>query len=438
MKKMKFLVGSLAIATLALAACGSKKDDTAGSDSGDGQTKISFTWWGSEVRHEKYIKAIELFEKDNPDIKVEYEYAAWDDYWKKLATKSAAGELPDVMQMDTSYLAQYGEKNQLADLSDLVGEGKTIDTTNLEDSIVDAGKVNEQIFAMTPAINAMSMIVNKQVTEEANSNLDFSNYTFEDWVKSVSDVYKNTGKLGSIDVVDNYVLLQYYLRTKGEELIEYDKDGKPTLAFSKENFIDFMSAIQSLTKEGAMPTAEVASNIKSFDENPFSLGDVAYYQNWNNQYVTYSQSAAEGVSFDLELPYGATESGALFYRPSFFYSVAKNSKHQEAAAKLIDYLINNEEANKEIGTERGIPASSAAKAAIYDQMSDDEKIASDYLDKIKDYVGEASPVPPLGFSELNTHFKEIFAEITYNTMTPEEAYDSYVEKAKEIFDENYD
>ncbi|MGX7131600.1 ABC transporter substrate-binding protein [Enterococcus sp. JM9B] len=435
-KKSLLLLGaSLGVLALGLAGCGGAKNEDSGS--ADGKTKISFTWWGAEVRHEKYIKAIEAFEKENPDIDVEYEYASWDDYWKKLATKSAAGELPDVMQMDGSYLAQYGEKNQLADLTEFTGDGKTIDTSEIDESIIDSGKLGDKFFAIAPAVNAMSMITNKALTDKAGATLDYENYTFEDWVGSIDKVKKETDEYGMIDVVDNYVLLQYYLRTQGEELLQYNKDGKPELAFTKENFVTFMDEISKLAKSKAIPTAEVASNIKSFDENPLSLGKVAYYQNWNNQYVTYTQSAADGVEFSLELPYDAKD-GALFYRPSFFYSVAQSSKHKEAAAKFADFLVNNEEANKIIGTERGIPASNAAKETIYDDMTDEEKVASDYLDKIADYVGEASPVLPVGFSELNTHFKELFAEITYGTMTPEETYESYTAKAKEIFDENYD
>lgn len=435
-KSLLLLGASLSVLALGIAGCGNGSKDKE-ADSADGKTKISFTWWGAEVRHEKYIKAIEAFEKENPDIDVDYEYAAWDDYWKKLATKSAAGELPDVMQMDGSYLAQYGQKNQLADLTEFTGEGKTIDTTNIDSSIIDSGKLDDKFFAIAPAVNAMSMITNQALVDKAGASVDYENYNFEDWVASIEKVKQETGEYGMIDVVDNYVLLQYYLRTQGEELLKYNDEGKPELAFSKENFITFMNAIGKLAKEEAIPTAEVASNIKSFDENPLSLGKVAYYQNWNNQFVTYTQSAADGVDLSLNLPYSAKD-GALFYRPSFFYSVAQTSKNKEAAAKFANFLVNDEEANKIIGTERGIPASTVAKDTIYEDMTDEEKVASDYLDKIADYVGEASPVLPVGFSELNTHFKDVFAEITYGTMTAEEAYDSYVAKAEEIFDENYD
>ncbi|GAA3329109.1 hypothetical protein GCM10020331_075810 [Ectobacillus funiculus] len=48
--------------------------------------------------------------KEHPNVHIEAEFANWDDYWKKLAPMAAANQLPDVMQMDTAYLSQYGEK----------------------------------------------------------------------------------------------------------------------------------------------------------------------------------------------------------------------------------------------------------------------------------------------------------------------------------------
>lgn len=432
-RKLATIIGIGAL-SLALVGCGSK--ETEESKSNDGKTVVSFNWWGSEVRHEKYIEAIELFEKNNPDIDIEYEYGAWDDYWKKLATKSAAGDLPDVMQMDAGYLSQYGVKNQLTDLSEYTSSG-TINTDKINESVVSSGKIDEKLFAIAPSMNAMSMIVNKKVTDEAGVSIDYSSYSFDDFVQATRDVHEKTGKYGWIDVVDNSVLLQYYLRTQGEELFKYNNDGKPELAFSEENFIKFMTTIQELAKEEAIPTAEVASNVKSFDENPLSIGDVALYETWTNQFVAYQESASDGVSFDLELPFDSKDTGALFYRPTFYYSVSQTSTEKEAAAKFVDFLVNDEEANKIIGTERGIPSNTDAKKAIYDQMSDTEKRTADYLDEIEPLVGEASPVPPLGYSELNTHFKDLFAEMTYGTMSAEEAYKSFVGKAGEIFDENY-
>ncbi|WP_071130486.1 ABC transporter substrate-binding protein [Enterococcus timonensis] len=436
MKNKKLLVGTLAVATLLMAACGSSKQEDEGSKAEDGQTKVSFAWWGSETRHKTYIEAIEAFEKANPDIDIEYEYSAWDDYWKKLATKAAAGELPDVLQMDLTYVAQYGGKNQLADMSEFLKDGGTIDTTNIDKSLIETGKLDDKLYGAAPAMNSMGMLVNKDFLAKDSVELDFSSYTYQDFEKAALDLKKDSDEYGFVDNSDNSVLLQYYLRSKGEDLYKYNEDGKPEVGFSEENFVSFMQSIQDMVKAKAMPTAEVVTNIKSFDEYPLSLGKAGLYQTWTNQFVTFTDSAAEGVNLSLELPYDSG-TGALSYRPTFFYSIAETSKVKDAAAKFVNYMINDEEGAKILGTERGIPSNSEIKAALYPDMTDIEKATADYLENIADVVGDPSPIPPMGYSELNSHFKDVYAEITYETMTPKEAYDSYVAKAKEIFEENY-
>lgn len=433
MKKRLLKALGLSLVVLALGACGSgNSDDKDSGKTADGKTKIAFTWWGSEVRHEKYIECIKAFEKANPDIKVDYEYGSWDDYWKKLATKSASGELPDVIQMDLQYIAQYGTKNQLADMSEFVGD--TIKTDGIKDSILDTGKLDDKVYGVPASVNTMAMLYNPAIAEK--SAIDFENYSFAELVASAEAIAKETGDYGWNDNNDNSTIMQYFLRTKGEDLYKYDSDGKPEIGFSKDNWIEFMDAIGKLTKDKAMPTAEVTANAKSFDEYPFSSGKAAYLMTWSNQFLTYKASAADGVEMNLARPFDSGD-GAMAYRPGFFYSIANKSANKEAAAQFVDYLVNSEEANTIIGTERGIPANDDVKQVLYEDMTEDEKVSSDFLDEMADIAGDASPVPPIGFAEINTHFKELYAEVTYGTMTSEETYDSFKKKCEEIFAENY-
>lgn len=433
----KLCLGLTTVAlTTALVGCGNSSADESGTTA-DGKQKITFAWWGSETRHNNYIKAIELFEEENPDIEVAYEFSAWDDYWKKLATKAAAGELPDVIQMDASYLGEYGNKNLLLDLTDTVSNG-IIDTANLPDTIIDAGSIDGQAYAIGPAMNAMSVMANDSLLEEAGVSLNWDDYNYGDFTGAIQKVKDGSGEYGFIDVIDNYVLMQYFFRTKGEEFYEYNEDGKPEIAFSKESALEFFESIANLAETGAVSTAEVASNVKSFEENPFALGGAGFYQVWQNQFSLINDALADGIEISLHLPYGATNSKALYYRPSFYYSAANTTKNSEAAAKLIDFLVNDEEVAKVMGTERGIPANTANLDVIYDELTDTEKVAADYLNEIADYVGEPSAVPPIGFATISQAAKDVYAELTYGTMTPEEAYDFLVEKMEASFAENYE
>ncbi|MDI5789880.1 extracellular solute-binding protein [Bacillus licheniformis] len=58
---------------------------------------------------------------------------------EKLAPMSAAGQLPDVIQMDMAYLSQYGKKGQLEDLTPYVKDG-TINTESIDEKTIKGGK----------------------------------------------------------------------------------------------------------------------------------------------------------------------------------------------------------------------------------------------------------------------------------------------------------
>ena len=80
------------------------------------------------------------------------------------------------------------------------------------------------------------------------TGIDFSNYTFDDLVESTAAIAEATGDYGWNDNNDNSTILQYFLRTKGEDLYQYDADGKPEIGFSKENWVEFMGLSRTLRK----------------------------------------------------------------------------------------------------------------------------------------------------------------------------------------------
>ena len=115
--KKKLIAASMAAAmTLSLAACGgsgasstASAADTASTAasteaaSGDEQINLRMAWWGSQDRHDKTIAAIELYESLNPNVKIEYEYYSFDDYFTKLKTLVASDQVWDVFQMGGNF-----------------------------------------------------------------------------------------------------------------------------------------------------------------------------------------------------------------------------------------------------------------------------------------------------------------------------------------------
>src|SRR5262245_50346794 len=92
----------------------------AAAQSSSAPVELRVAWWGSQDRHNRTIKAIELFQKKYPNIKVTFEFAGWNDYWTKMTTQAAGRNLPDVMQQDSAYISEWATRGIIAPLDDYV------------------------------------------------------------------------------------------------------------------------------------------------------------------------------------------------------------------------------------------------------------------------------------------------------------------------------
>ena len=113
LKKAAVLAIAGAMAVTSLAACGgsgSGKDSEGGSSD-----SLTMAWWGNQVRNERTQQALDAY-KEESGITVSGQFYQWGDYWSKMATSAAGKKMPDVIQMDMSYIQQYVDKGQLLDL----------------------------------------------------------------------------------------------------------------------------------------------------------------------------------------------------------------------------------------------------------------------------------------------------------------------------------
>lgn len=87
---------------------------------------------------------------------------------------------------------------------------------------------------------------------------------------------------------------------------------------------------------------------------------------WNTAVTKYSDNLkppAKLVLGDYPMLPGATDAG-LFMKPSMMLSIGKTSKNPQAAAKLINFLLNSKEGVTLLGLERGVPLSKSAVATL--------------------------------------------------------------------------
>ena len=99
---------------------------------------LRLTFWGGQARADRTYGVSDLYDKDHAGSKIDGEFLAWNDYWPKLATQTAGGNAPDVIQMDYRYIVEYAKRNGIAPLDEFVGSTLKLDdfdADQLEDGI---------------------------------------------------------------------------------------------------------------------------------------------------------------------------------------------------------------------------------------------------------------------------------------------------------------
>jgi multiple sugar transport system substrate-binding protein len=75
-----------------------------------------------------------------------------------LATQTAGGQAPDIIQMDMNYIAEYGSRGALLDLKD-------VDTSKFVEGTVDSGRINDTLVGISAGINNALFFASPKVFE---------------------------------------------------------------------------------------------------------------------------------------------------------------------------------------------------------------------------------------------------------------------------------
>jgi hypothetical protein len=102
--------------------------------------ELRIAWWGSQNRHDRTIKVIEMYEAENPNVDITYEFAGFDDYWTKLAPQAAGGNLPDIIQQDYARIEEWVARDVMLPLDGFVESG-LIDLSDVPVESIDGGRV---------------------------------------------------------------------------------------------------------------------------------------------------------------------------------------------------------------------------------------------------------------------------------------------------------
>ncbi|MCA0307543.1 MAG: sugar ABC transporter substrate-binding protein [Actinobacteria bacterium] len=372
-KLRKLVLASLAVPlSIALAACsGGTGTPAASSDASSapaGPKSGTLTVWCWDPAFNIYAmnEAAKIYNKANPDVKVEVVETPWDDLQTKLTTLAQSQEtsqLPDIFLMQNNAF-QKNVINYPDLFSDYSDSG--VDFSQFPEGVTAYSMVDGKNYGLPfDAGTAITALRTDVIAEAGMKVSDFTDITWSDFIAKGKQVLAKTkkpllsGQAGSSD------LIMMMLQSAGASL--FDAQGKPTIT-GNDALVKSIEVYKELVKSGVLVEVNswdeyiasfVNSNVAGTINGVWILGSIQTAKDQSGKWALTNLPKLDGVS-------GATNYSA---NGGSSWAISANADHALAADFLKSTFAGSTELYDTILPSSGAVANwlPAAKSAVYAQ-----------------------------------------------------------------------
>ncbi|MBU2668361.1 ABC transporter substrate-binding protein [Actinoplanes bogorensis] len=403
---------------LGAAACGG--DDS----SSDGKTELSVFWWGAEKRAELTDQALKLYTAKHPDVTFKTTWQGNQGYFDKLATLTAGGNAPDIFQIDDNYISEYAGRGVTLDLTPYAQNGK-LDVSKFPESLRKYGEVDGKLSGVAMGENTQGLVYNKTLLEKFKLPEPKTGMSWDEFIDWAANVTKVSKLPGTQDASAVYQALWVFLRQNGKDLYA----GKQ-LGFDEADMTKWFTLWKDARAKGATPTPDVIheGNASDVSKQLIVTGKAGTSWVWTNQMPELKKNTDD----ELGLMAYPGDNSVQWARASLYFSAFRGGKHKDTAVDVINFLANDPEAAKILGTDRGLPPNTDLRKQVAATVTDPNmKQTIAVQDELGAKFGPNPPgVPPQGHSKVRSELIRVAEEVVYGRQTPEQGAAAYVAAAK--------
>jgi multiple sugar transport system substrate-binding protein len=412
-------MGLMMTGVLVFTGCTKQGTGAASSESSaSGKVELRFAYWGGSNRHQITADVISLFEKAHPDIKVNTEISGGaGDHFVKVDTQLAGGGAPDLIQMGGNIPDYAVSKGVLLELDNY--KGNLLDTSVIDSTVLAEGQGswNGKLYGVCLGTNMLVLAYNKSLLERAGAPLPGTIMTWEElrsWAASAAPKLP----AGVFPLVDNSLnqsnYFDYFLTQEGAVL--WDGNATHITLEATKKWIDLWEGYRA---EKLIPDAEtVASYAETGPDNTsmFVAGKAAVALIWSNQFSAYQQAISDELNL-IQLP--DLNKNAIWVQPSQYITVYKNSPHADAAVTFINFFVNDPEAAKILGNDRGFTSSATAREALMEIATPTDLKVYEYYETA---IPHASPFTGNfpNDQEFNNTYKLLLQRVAFKQVSSQE------------------
>jgi multiple sugar transport system substrate-binding protein len=315
-----------------------------------------------------YGKVAERFEAANPDVDIQFIYAPHDAYNEKFSAAVMAKQLPDVMELDAPFLANYVWSGYLQPIKPLIDKDLLDDMT--ESNIAQGTyPIDKDLYAIGLTDSSVVLYGNKKYLEAIGARIPKSvddAWTREEFETYLEKLSKLDGVKWPIDTFRGYGIKTEWityaygpiLQSAGCDLIDR-KAWKSEGTLDSDACVDALAMMQKWVKNGWVVPQSAGTNQFFAEGNPAAL---ALGGHW-----VYAEAAATMKDNIVVLPLPKFGAKGASPNGTWIWAVTKTSTHPEISGKFISFLLKDKEFRTFAASQSGYPGlkSFAAESPLY-------------------------------------------------------------------------
>lgn len=412
---------------LTVAGCG---NGAGGAGSGSGTIRVA--QYGSAHRMSLFEELFAAYSERQPDAAFTLDAASNDAYIDRLATQVSGGNAPAVMGLFHMAVPQFARQNALVELDPYIGD--TLDITSFTDGLVDLGRINGSVQALSYGDNLHGSMYDVDLLESLGKTLPEPGYTWEEYLSFSADITRAVdgdfyGTEDRSDQLDQ--IFKVWLLQRGK--YAYEESG--ALGFDQTDLADWLELWQMLRDEGAAPPAEITAEAGgTFDSSALIRGYAANHQTYANALASM-QALTESTLQLTTIPIDPEGSGSgHFIRGSNWVGLYSQADNPEVAANFLDYAFNDPEGAAILGAEMGAPPNRDVRDSL--DYTDPEQNFIDYVDLVTDELADPAITLaqefPDSWPDLDHAFTEAVDSHRFGRSSVSETVDAFFERVASL------
>jgi multiple sugar transport system substrate-binding protein len=298
---------------------------------------VSFGFWGDPAEASAYEAIVDAFEERHPEIDVLIEYVPdANDFYARLATGYAAGDVPDVYLINYRRYGQFAAAGGLTPVGPALEQSETIAAEDYYPQPMEAFTFNGELMCLPQNLSSLVVYYNRDLFEAAGVPLPTMDWTWDDFLAAAQTLTLDTDSDGVTDqygvgIEPSLIRMTPFIWQAGGELVD-NLEAPTTLTIDTPAAREGLQFVLDLNHVHHVVPSESEVLAQGL-EDQFAAGTVAMLFQ-SRRVVPTLRESAEFIWDVAPLPRHAEAAGVLH---SDAYCLSANAEHPEAAWAFIEF-----------------------------------------------------------------------------------------------------